>query len=378
MGEMDVPTRVLLFLLLITAGQGLVLALIVALQRPRRVSFVYLALFFLLISLGCAEKAIEGIFYRRGEGELPIPLALPLAYFPAIYLHLRHLMCPEARFRWVELGHFVPAVAMEFAAYYLVPGEGIYGGFVLISDPLAVRDFFRVYDVIFCIHFLAYTVVLVRLRRLVESRTEDEELRIWLRRLLPTLMVFWTSWAYVKIVGKAELPGYLISYFVHGAAMVSIYGFGFSFILRMRVPFMRILARQNLMASSSAGSAAYLVMQRVRQMELFRNQKLTLAQAATELKISQRQLSEAVALQGHVNFNDCINQLRVETFKRLARAPAARKLSLFGLAQEVGFASKASFHRAFKKHCGQTPGEFLAASGETGAGVGSVKSQMAI
>ncbi|WP_221032194.1 helix-turn-helix transcriptional regulator [Actomonas aquatica] len=372
---MDLPTLILLYVLLVTAGQGLVLGGIVAAQRPRHVSFGYLALFFVLMSLGCGEKAVEGIFYPPGAGELPIPFTFPLAYLPAIYLHLRHLMAPAERFRWSELWHFTPAVLMEFAAYYLVPGEGIYGGFVLIQSPEAVREFFRTYDLIFSLHFFFYTIVLVKVGRQLASKSEDHVLRVWLRRLLPTLITFWVSWVLVKFIGKWNPLGYAVSYLVHGAAIVSIYGAGFSFILQMRAKFMRLLASPLARPKEPmTRPEATAVIGRLRDTGLFRKQKLTLAQAAAELGLAQRALTEAVLEGGHGNFSELVNQLRVDAFKQLAQEPGARRMSLFGLAQEVGFASKASFHRTFKKHCGQTPREFVdtaaispAASGATGA-----------
>jgi AraC-like DNA-binding protein len=59
------------------------------------------------------------------------------------------------------------------------------------------------------------------------------------------------------------------------------------------------------------------------------------------------------------NFNDWINNYRIEVFKELLRHPENRKYSILGLSQEVGFSSKASFYRAFKKVTGVTPSDYL-------------------
>ncbi|MFA8436978.1 MAG: helix-turn-helix domain-containing protein, partial [Marinifilaceae bacterium] len=63
--------------------------------------------------------------------------------------------------------------------------------------------------------------------------------------------------------------------------------------------------------------------------------------------------------QGHgLNFNDYINQFRVEEFKRLLQDPQFSKETLLAVAFEAGFNSKTTFNTAFKKFTGMTPSEY--------------------
>ncbi|GAB5561660.1 MAG: hypothetical protein SynsKO_33070 [Synoicihabitans sp.] len=355
----DVPMQVLLFLLLITAGQGLVLAAIVLGQKPRQPAFVLLGVFFLMMSLGCGEKAIEGILYAGKGAELPVPLAFPFVYLPLIYLHLRLLAEPGFALRRTHLLHFVPGILMVLASYYLVPGESIYGGFVIWSEPAAVRTFFRIYDVYFIAHFVAYLVALGRLRDRIVERPAEDPCRQWALRVLPVVAVLSLSWIFVCAFGKNHLTGYVVSYFIHGAAMVSIYGFGFGFLLQSKPKLARYLRSRQATASGLASD----ILERIRRSHIYRHPQVTVAKVAETLELSEKAVTSAVSAGNHANFNEFINRLRIDAFKHRATEPDARALSLFGIAQEVGFASKASFHRAFKKHCGQTPGEFLANQG---------------
>ncbi|MFA8436982.1 MAG: helix-turn-helix domain-containing protein [Marinifilaceae bacterium] len=69
-------------------------------------------------------------------------------------------------------------------------------------------------------------------------------------------------------------------------------------------------------------------------------------------------LSEIIN-QGHgLNFNDYINQFRVEEFKRLLQDPQFSKETLLVVEFEAGFNSKTTFNTAFKKFSGMTPSEF--------------------
>ena len=59
-----------------------------------------------------------------------------------------------------------------------------------------------------------------------------------------------------------------------------------------------------------------------------------------------------------MSFNDFINQKRVEESQKRLNDPAYQHLSLEGIGNSVGFSSKSTFYRAFKKFEDKTPGEF--------------------
>jgi YesN/AraC family two-component response regulator len=59
------------------------------------------------------------------------------------------------------------------------------------------------------------------------------------------------------------------------------------------------------------------------------------------------------------NFNDFINGYRVKAVKESFLRGEQIQTSLEGIGYRNGFNSKATFFRAFKKHTGKTPAEFL-------------------
>lgn len=86
---------------------------------------------------------------------------------------------------------------------------------------------------------------------------------------------------------------------------------------------------------------------------------LSLNDLARRLKTNTSILSPVINAGTGKNFNDFINQYRVDAFKRQALDPANRHLSLLGIALDCGFNSKATFNRAFKKLTGLSPREFV-------------------
>ena len=92
---------------------------------------------------------------------------------------------------------------------------------------------------------------------------------------------------------------------------------------------------------------------------LFKNSELTLIEIAKKLKTNIAIISKTVNQEFGVNFNDFVNNYRVEAVKNSFAKGEHKKFTLIGIAYDCGFNSKASFNRAFKKNTGKTPKEYL-------------------
>lgn len=87
--------------------------------------------------------------------------------------------------------------------------------------------------------------------------------------------------------------------------------------------------------------------------------ELNLKDLAEKLSMSRAQLSEIVNSSFNKNFNDFINEYRVENVKSMLAANKQQQLSLLGIAYESGFNSKATFNRVFRKLTHSSPTEYL-------------------
>ena len=96
----------------------------------------------------------------------------------------------------------------------------------------------------------------------------------------------------------------------------------------------------------------------------FLNEKIAMVEIAKILKVSTQQISQVINEKTNLNFNDFVNSFRIEEAKIMLLSNAYSKLTIDAIAQKSGFRSKSAFYVAFKKHTGNTPKEFIAASEE--------------
>ncbi len=91
--------------------------------------------------------------------------------------------------------------------------------------------------------------------------------------------------------------------------------------------------------------------------KVFLNPKCTINEIAKQIDESPKVISTYIDETYKLSFKHYLMQCRIEEFKKLV-LEKDNKYDLYGIAQEAGFNSKASFYRAFKKYEGITPGEY--------------------
>jgi len=92
--------------------------------------------------------------------------------------------------------------------------------------------------------------------------------------------------------------------------------------------------------------------------KLYQNPELTLTDIAKKLNTNAAVISKAINQGFKMNFNDLINNYRVEAVKKMLEQGEHKKSTLLGIAFDCGFNSKATFNRAFKKNSGISPKEY--------------------
>jgi AraC-like DNA-binding protein len=93
--------------------------------------------------------------------------------------------------------------------------------------------------------------------------------------------------------------------------------------------------------------------------KLYRNPGLTLTDLATRLGTNRNVISRVINQEFDMNFNDYVNERRVESVIEKLRSGEHVETTLLGIALDSGFNSKTTFNRAFKKLTGATPKQYI-------------------
>ena len=202
----------------------------------------------------------------------------------------------------------------------------------------------------------------------------------WLQRSGAAIIALALMWlavdAVATMVGGLSYPTYFYFYAISGAVVMAL---AFQFLARadrrFPKPLNPELAAPPLFESAEddKGTPPQLppridlaaLEAKVRDGEWHFDQDLTLGELARRIGTNSSALSAALNAREDGNFTSFINGLRVEAVcERLnERAMASQSApNLLDLALDCGFGSKATFNRAFKRHTGQSPRDWINAS----------------
>ena len=101
------------------------------------------------------------------------------------------------------------------------------------------------------------------------------------------------------------------------------------------------------------------LLQLMHSAKAYEDPELSLTQVAKQLQSNPSFISRMVNQGFQQNFNDFVNQFRIEAVKEMLNKGEQKKQTLLGIALDCGFNSKATFNRAFKKATGLSPKEWI-------------------
>ena len=346
--------------LLLGLVQGVVVAgLLLANVRVNRVANAFLAALLVMLSLRMLPYVLG---FAGAYGVWPwlsfAPFDLALVYGPLLWAFIVALTTGRTPVAWRV--HFLPAL-VQFAYYA-----------VLFVQPLAFKNGWdaRVH-VPFVVPFetladavsmTAYWIATWRTYRAYQ-RDLDAQLSnrdafrlLWLRDVLLALAgavaVFWL----LALTGAVHPLSYIQRFPGYVYLTIVVYVLGLQGWRHAAVAYPQVVRAAEGAPAVPAWSPAVDFAAEIERRGLWREPDITLASAAATLGVGTATLSRALNVGLGQNFNAAINRMRVSGVQ--SELAAGATASLLDLAFAVGFASKASFNRAFKTYAGVTPTEY--------------------
>ncbi len=348
-------------LLLLLSVQILTLAAALALQPRNRTANRMLAAFLLIVA-GVMTPYTIGFagFYDAWMGLTFAPFALPLFLAPLLYGYTHTLVRgrPPTHWRWHLAPGFAQLVYMTLA--FLLPfdlkmtwAERGDGPWVSNLVSLGVT-----------VGLIAYSLAALRLLRayragLADQRSDDDRFAArWLARVLAamgTATLFWIAWqGWQFATGRFD---YFEFFWLHLAFGFIGLALGVEGWRHAGLRFEPLISTDPAPTAERDWSAVGAdIERRTRDAGWWREPDLSLPALARLLGSNTGRVSRAINLGLGMNFSAFVNGLRAEGVAGVLRErPEA---DLLDLAFDMGFASKASFNRAFRARFGMAPSHY--------------------
>lgn len=92
--------------------------------------------------------------------------------------------------------------------------------------------------------------------------------------------------------------------------------------------------------------------------QFYLNEELTLHSFAKEINMSSRQISSCINKNMGQNFNEWVNNYRVDKALQIIKSDEKNSLSIEGIGSDSGFKSRSAMYAAFNKKLGHSPGYY--------------------
>ncbi|TXT34170.1 MAG: regulatory helix-turn-helix protein AraC family [Chitinophagaceae bacterium] len=325
-----------------------------------------------------------------------MPMSHTLLMGPVIFFYIQQLLNPGFTFSKKDYLHFIPGAlyilwnlivaivdGLIKQDYYLMDGQNDpdfadwYIGFGLIS-----LLFYLVLSLKYYKNYLAFIVE--------ELSFADTVQYVWVRNFLIACFIYFfstllldllnlfgfdieytTTWWYYLLF--ALLFYYIaITGYAHSIEQKKQYSLDF---LRYKMPYLLGNVQPTELVIQEEGTTNVQEQVNPDQTEIpaiwktklidamevqkmYRDAELTLTDLATHLGTNASILSNVINRSFCMNFNDFVNQYRVNEVKAKLADQANAQFTIMSIAYDAGFNSKATFNRAFKKHTGAIPTKY--------------------
>jgi AraC-like DNA-binding protein len=272
-------------------------------------------------------------------------------YGPLIWLHLQTIIRPGYSLRLRDGLHFLPFLLLLVWMWDILSLPAVAR---IEYSKLHFYDRMMPLNYARAIHQAIYALILVLVlferRFRLSPKNQMYSLSIWTIYALAVAAVSWLT-AFARN-WRQFIWFYLIAY-----TMVLLIGF----LLYTDPDFLNNLSKKYLNSGLKKADMNRIyskIEKALVQEKAYLQRGLKLSVFAHSIDEKPHQISQTLSEYVQKNFNELLNQYRVEYAQELLHDPAFAHYKIEAIAHESGFNNKVSFNQSFLKNTGKTPSDF--------------------
>lgn len=321
---------------------------------------------------------------------------------PVIYFYVQSLFNPSFRFGKKDWLHLLPGLLyLLFSAVMVITDKLVLQDYYFLASG-ADPDFDTWYQLSGFVSMIIYFLLSLRYYQLYRKLMmqvisyADHVLFRWVRNFLVAFLVMLALRLLFFVLGELmdfAYKGFWWYFLLFGISFYYIAITGYANSIETKVPFraggpgypgtVLLLPAASVQQESITEEAEEIVVEPVlkkqpdeqlagwkekilEQLQVYKayeDPELSLAALAKVLKTNPALISRTINQGFEQNFNDFVNQFRINAVKEMLEKGEHKRQTLLGIAFDCGFNSKATFNRSFKKVTGMSPKEWLEQNG---------------
>ncbi len=296
------------------------------------------------------------------------PFAISYSYGVLVWFYTLNLTDSKRQFQPKDLLFFIPTILYLSLRFFLFAQDLVWKDWFIHTYGRFYEAIIFVTEFVWNVTFLYFSIKHYRKYRtwLNENYSDTEKIKFdWLRNFLyiftsililggifdfTNSFIFYLS--YIQFF-YFELVLCLVTYYLAIAGYLRSKTIELNFSETEAV---EIEGRKTLLANKDLEKLKLKLHNLMNNEKLYLEPNLTLTDLSKQLGVNSTVLSYAINNGFGKNFNDFVNEFRINEVKE--KLKNADDLNLLGVAFDCGFNSKATFNRAFKKFTSVSPKEF--------------------
>ncbi len=353
--------------------QGIILTVVLLFfRRGNRKALIMLSIIVLAYTgVVFNSYIVFGGYYKFWPHLVLISYPIERVIGPAFYFFAVFLIQPSRKFKWYDSFHFLPLLYIAYEMRFFYP-IGFQSKIDIIEAMWSADHRMQFSGVLMAIalNLLTAAYVVAAIVFLSKSIKKYKQLTAntlldyieWVKKFAWTFLLFLiVSNAGIILSFTAELAASRIEVVTHLMITVLIHYIAFITIGQPDKIFFKIqsLTSKPVETKKVPAESIKPLIKLMQEKKPYLDPDLKVHNFAAMLDMPPYQISRIIRQEKGINFYDFVNSHRVDEFKERVLSNKYGNITLLGIAFEVGFNSKSSFNRIFKKYEGITPSEYL-------------------